>query len=194
MKLRFKHQPYQTDAVHAVADVFAGQPKSEGARYTLDPGRRPELPAGPAGEGVLTADAVDAMEVEAFANTTIALNPHQLLDNLRTVQRRNGLPPSKDLATSPACTAGPNLDIEMETGTGKTYCYIKTCFELYERYGWQRFIVVVPSSPSAKACGSRSSSPPSTSASPMAEPPTPSSTTRKTSRNSKRSPPIRAST
>ena len=64
----------------------------------------------------------------------------KLLDNLRAVQRRNGLKPSDEL-TGP----GVNLSIEMETGTGKTYTYVKTMYELNKRYGWSRFIIAVPS-------------------------------------------------
>ena len=66
-----------------------------------------------------------------------------LLANIRTVQMAQHLPPSGELVRSRA--APVNLDVEMETGTGKTYCYIKTIFELNKRYGWSKFIVVVPS-------------------------------------------------
>ena len=68
------------------------------------------------------------------------LTNRRLLDNLRAVQRRNGLKPSDEL-TGP----GVNLSIEMETGTGKTYTYVKTMYELNKRYGWSKFIIVVPS-------------------------------------------------
>ncbi|MGH3210712.1 MAG: DEAD/DEAH box helicase family protein, partial [Trebonia sp.] len=80
-------------------------------------------------------------------NADIALSPAQLLRNIRGVQRGRGLPESSALARSPAAATPdtPNLDIEMETGTGKTYVYIKTIMELNKRYGWSKFIVVVPS-------------------------------------------------
>jgi type III restriction enzyme len=112
MKLRFKVQQHQTEAVDAVADCFAGQPRAGGV-----------------------------------SNAEIALSPRQLLDNIRGVQRSHSLPVSSALARSPAATVPntPNLDIEMETGTGKTYVYIKTILELNRRYGWSKFIVVVPS-------------------------------------------------
>jgi len=123
MRLRFKVQRYQTEAVDAVADCFDGQPRrhwtSHGAGYG-------------AGYG---------------ANAEIALSPAELLANIRSVQRERGLPLSAGLAQSPAAGAPgtPNLDVEMETGTGKTYVYIKTIMELNKRYGWSKFIVVVPS-------------------------------------------------
>ena len=69
----------------------------------------------------------------------------QLLDNIHGVQRSRNLPLSNELKDSKAAPGAPNLDIEMETGTGKTYVYIKTIMELNKRYGWSKFIVVVPS-------------------------------------------------
>jgi type III restriction enzyme len=84
---------------------------------------------------------------QGVANTEIALSPAELLANIRAVQRERGLPLSAELAHSAAAGAPgtPNLDVEMETGTGKTYVYIKTIMELNKRYGWSKFIVVVPS-------------------------------------------------
>ena len=75
--------------------------------------------------------------------TKLAIPQTQLLENLQGVQRRQNLPISTELEKTTVCDI--NLDIEMETGTGKTYCYIKTMFELNKRYGWSKFIVVVPS-------------------------------------------------
>ena len=133
MKLKFKQQGFQTDAVKAVTDCFAGQPKKRGFAYAIDPGR--------AQKG--REDLLPGMATEGFANARIALPPAQLLENLQGIQRRNNLPSSTELKSTPVC--GINLDIEMETGTGKTYCYIKTMFELNREYGWSKFIVVVPS-------------------------------------------------
>jgi type III restriction enzyme len=117
MRLRFKVQRYQTEAVDAVAGCFAGQPRHD-----------------PAGD-------------TEPRNAEIALSPAQLLENIRAVQHARGLPLSSGLAGSPAADGPdtPNLDVEMETGTGKTYVYIKTIMELHRRYGWSKFIVVVPS-------------------------------------------------
>lgn len=133
MKLKFKQQGYQTAAVKAIVDCFAGQPKSRGFNYAIDPGRAA------AGSTV----ALPGMEGDGFANAKIALPPIQVLENLQSVQRRQNLPVSPELKKTTVCDV--NLDIEMETGTGKTYCYIKTMFELNREYGWSKFIVVVPS-------------------------------------------------
>src|SRR5690554_4275628 len=78
-------------------------------------------------------------------NAEIALTPVQLLGSIQSVQRGRNLPLSPKLVDSKAAPGAPNLDVEMETGTGKTYVYIKTMMELNKRYGWSKFIVVVPS-------------------------------------------------
>ena len=107
--------------------VFAGQPSHDPAAYRRDVGReRLEL---------------DEM---GYRNAEIELDARQLLENIRKVQRENNIPLSDKLVTVGGMGAC-NLDIEMETGTGKTYVYIKTMFELNKRYGWSKFIVVVPS-------------------------------------------------
>lgn len=127
MKLKFKVQPYQTQAVTAVVDCFAEQPMSNGITYRIDPGRKAQT---------------SAFE-EGFKNADLALTELQVLANIKDVQRRQNLPVSDKLVTSAGCRI--NLDIEMETGTGKTYCYIKTIFEMNKRYGWSKFIIMVPS-------------------------------------------------
>ncbi len=128
MKLQFKVQQYQTEAVDAVVDVFAGQPFADGVKYRIDPGKD---------------IAPTLLDDAGLRNSAIAVSMPQLLENVHAVQKPRGLPLSKSLVTSPA--APINLDIEMETGTGKTYVYIKTIMELYKRYGWSKYIVVVPS-------------------------------------------------
>lgn len=133
MKLKFKKQGYQTNAVEAVADCFAGQPKREGLNYRMDPGRA--LDAG--------GQVVTPLESAGFKNADLALTPGQMLENIHAVQRRQNLPLSAALVKTKVCDI--NLDVEMETGTGKTYCYVKSMFELNARYGWSKFIVVVPS-------------------------------------------------
>ncbi|WP_322920648.1 type III restriction-modification system endonuclease [Nocardioides renjunii] len=135
MKFQFKVQQYQTKAVDAVVDVFAGQPKADGISYRIDPGRTPK--SAKADEG-LFADS-------GFRNAEIALSKPQLLANVQEGQRTRNLPISKELKDSKAAPGAPNLDVEMETGTGKTYVYIKTIMELHKRYGWSKFIIVVPS-------------------------------------------------
>ena len=126
MKLKFKVQPYQTNAVESVVDCFAGQVNTAGIKYRIDPGKRQGL-----------------FEENGFKNADLQLTDAQLLANIHAVQRRQNLPLSDKLVSSAGC--GVNLDVEMETGTGKTYCYIKTIFELNKQYGWSKFIVVVPS-------------------------------------------------
>ncbi len=145
MKLKFKTQAYQTAAVQAVVDCFKGQvPQHGGIRYRLDPGTRKAAPANPQGALALEAAPEAATEQEAaFRNADISLSELALLDNIHAVQRAQNLPLSGALVKTKV--AKVNLDIEMETGTGKTYCYIKTIFELNKLYGWSKFIVVVPS-------------------------------------------------
>lgn len=82
-------------------------------------------------------------ELSGFKNSDLAIPSQLVLENIHTVQRRQNLPLSSSLVSTKVCPI--NLDIEMETGTGKTYCYIKTMFELHRQYGWGKFIVVVPS-------------------------------------------------
>ncbi|WP_429154585.1 type III restriction-modification system endonuclease [Aeromonas veronii] len=133
MKLKFKHQPYQAAAVQAVIDVFKGQPPASAAAmsYRIDPGK--------AKKGTDDLFAVGG----GFKNADLILNDTVLLDNIHQVQRVQNLPLSDALVKTKV--ANLNLDIEMETGTGKTYCYIKTMFELNKQYGWSKFIIVVPS-------------------------------------------------
>ena len=150
MKLKFKVQPYQTNAVQSVVDCFAGQPKGEGPNYRIDLG--------------VSDQDVDLDLYEGFRNPDLALEDAQILKNINRVQQRQALPLSESLSHFTALdgngqrkSASPpynkqtlaaskiHLDIEMETGTGKTYCYIKTIFEMHQRYGWSKFIVMVPS-------------------------------------------------
>ena len=127
MKLQFKTQTYQTNAVNAVVDCFAGQPLNAAARYRIDPGNKKELL--PTSEG--------------FKNAAIQISEQKVLANIKEVQKRQNLPISSCLVASGKCEY--NLDVEMETGTGKTYCYIKTIFELNKCYGWSKFVIMTPS-------------------------------------------------
>ena len=132
MKFKFKVQQYQTDAADAVCDVFEGQPNQGAAAYLRDLGRRSRG----------SQSMLDFDDAEGYANAPVALAPERILDNVRAVQRRNQIPESQALFSGMgAC----QLDVEMETGTGKTYVYTKTMLELNRRYGWCKFIVVVPS-------------------------------------------------
>lgn len=133
MKIKFKKQAYQTNAVETVADCFAGQPQNSGIQYRIDPGL----------EDSQRQRTIVFEELAGFKNSDVAIPNTQLLKNIQEVQRRQNLPVSSKLVSNKISPI--NLDIEMETGTGKTYCYIKTMFELNARYGWSKFIVVVPS-------------------------------------------------
>lgn len=130
MKFQFKIQSYQTEAVEDTVNVFRGQPKTDAKRYRLDLGKR--------AKGTLFTED----EETAYRNADIELTQDKILENIREMQVKNQIVPSTTLASGHGAV---NLDIEMETGTGKTYVYIKTMFELNRRYGWSKFIVVVPS-------------------------------------------------
>ncbi|WP_454742270.1 type III restriction-modification system endonuclease [Cupriavidus necator] len=132
MKLKFKTQAYQTAAVQAVVDCFKGQPPAtaEAISYRIDPGK------GKKGVEDLFAEG-------GFKNADLKLPDVTLLENINQVQHQQNLPQSSELVKTKVSKV--NLDIEMETGTGKTYCYIKTIFELNKQYGWSKFIIVVPS-------------------------------------------------
>ena len=130
MKFKFKIQQYQTEAVENTVNVFAGQPAQQGQKgYRIDLGKRAQTIAF---EG----------EDSGYSNGEIVLTNEQILDNIRDIQVAQLIQPSTSLAKGQGRVS---LDIEMETGTGKTYVYIKTMFELNRRYGWCKFIVVVPS-------------------------------------------------
>ena len=130
MKFKFKIQQYQTEAVENTVNVFAGQPAQQGQKgYRIDLGKRAQTIAF---EG----------EDSGYSNGEIVLTNEHILDNIRDIQVAQLIQPSTSLAKGQGRVS---LDIEMETGTGKTYVYIKTMFELNRRYGWCKFIVVVPS-------------------------------------------------
>lgn len=130
MKFKFKIQQYQTDAVENTVAVFQGQPS-----HTLSAYRR-DL-------GTYQNQRITYKEEETgYGNYRLELDKQTILRNIRFVQNLYDITPSETLAKG---VAPVNLDIEMETGTGKTYVYIKTMFELNKQYGWSKFIVVVPS-------------------------------------------------
>jgi type III restriction enzyme len=139
MKLKFKIQPYQSIAVQAVVDCFQGQvPAHGGIRYRFDTGLQqtpPQQPNLPFPE--------ELNDEAAFRNASLNLSDSELLKNIQQIQQQQNLSRSPELVQNKVSKV--NLDIEMETGTGKTYCYIKTIFELNKLYGWSKFIVVVPS-------------------------------------------------
>lgn len=145
MKVRFKIQQYQTDAVDSVVRVFGGQPYLSGVTYVRDLGQREMKPATPPREEQLSMLPAQPQEPEddtGYKNEPVRLTSEELLANIRAIQAENNIHQSERLVRDLGCCS---LDVEMETGTGKTYVYIKTMFELNKRYGWSKFIVVVPS-------------------------------------------------
>lgn len=129
MELKFKHQKFQADAAKAVVDVFAGQPYLTPS-YMMD-----------RGSGTYQQSTTEDLDYTGWSNHKIVpeLNNRLILEHINTIQRANQIKPSEKLE------GRFNLTIEMETGVGKTYTYIKTMYELNKHYGWSKFIVVVPS-------------------------------------------------
>lgn len=138
MKLKFKIQQYQTDAVQNVVKVFNGQPNKGLAEYIVDKGKTYIKENGKLHE----VKAIDFDDHTGYKNGDVVLSRQDLLNNIHQIQAENNIRMSSDLVDKLGCC---QLDIEMETGTGKTYVYIKTMFELNKLYGWTKFIVVVPS-------------------------------------------------
>ena len=143
MKLQFKHQKFQADAAKAVVDVFAGQPYLT-PTYMIDKGTvvKKEKKNGIEITNTYESKIYDTVDdFIGWRNERIVpeLSDKLILEHLQKVQRTNQLKPSDKLE------GRYNLTIEMETGVGKTYTYIKTMYELNKHYGWSKFIVVVPS-------------------------------------------------
>lgn len=139
MKLQFKHQKFQADAAKAVVDVFVGQPYLT-PTYMMDKGVAKDRSGFSGYEYTIGEED----EFTGWSNSKIVpeLNDHVILEHIQKIQRANQIQPSEKLEGR---ANGYNLTIEMETGVGKTYTYIKTMYELNKHYGWSKFIVVVPS-------------------------------------------------
>ena len=138
MKFKFKTQPYQQDAVSNICRVFKGQPYHDMVRYTRDLGIKKK------NDGLTQATFFDAFEEndDGFENAKILLEDVELFQNIKNIQQDNNYKLSETLVGG---LGRCSLDVEMETGTGKTYVYIKSIFELNQRYGWSKYIIVVPS-------------------------------------------------
>ena len=119
MKLKFKSQDFQTQAVNAVVDLFTGQEKTQSTFSVVDERQTSLLP-------------------EMGQGNALYIDQETLTANMHTVQKRNNLPLTPSAKDCQFC-------IEMETGTGKTYVYTKTIFELNRKYGFTKFVIVVPS-------------------------------------------------
>ena len=129
MKFKFKIQQYQTDAVECIARVFDGEPCIDKTLYRRD-------------IGMVDSPMLRLENEEGYSNHELVQSEGNLLENIRQLQLENDIKKSEKLNKNLGLV---NLDIEMETGTGKTYVYIKSMFELNKRYGWSKFVVVVPS-------------------------------------------------
>ncbi len=143
MKLQFDpNQQFQLDAVNAIVDLFDGQPRGE-PDYSIIKGAEVH--------GQLTAEEITELGV----GNRFLLPQDKLLGNVREVQDRNEIENDETDETIEAwklldgqtdkARMCPHFSVEMETGTGKTYVYLRTIFELSQRYGFQKFIIVVPS-------------------------------------------------
>ena len=135
MKFKFTIQPYQTEAVESVAQVFAGQSFASPLSYRRDVPQEAEA-------SLFDTTSGDDFYM-GFANAPVALDAGQMLTNINRIQSRNNINLTQNIVTGGLGVC--SLDVEMETGTGKTYVYIKTMFELNKLYGWTKYIVVVPS-------------------------------------------------
>lgn len=127
LTLKFKNQQFQTDAAKAVTDVFHGQRNQAMVEFTHD-------------MGTVVGETENMFDVVGFRNQPLTVNAEKLLENIREIQIPQQLKPSESVDPTDL-----RLTIEMETGTGKTYTYIKTMFELNKLYSWSKFIIVVPS-------------------------------------------------
>ena len=132
MRIQYKHQKFQADAAKAVVDVFAGQPYLT-PTYMMD-----------RGTGRFQIGMNEERDYTGWSNQRVVpeLSDHLILEHIQKIQRTNQIQPSSKLEGR---SEGFNLTIEMETGVGKTYTYIKTMYELNRAYGWSKFIIVVPS-------------------------------------------------
>ncbi|MBW1897605.1 MAG: DEAD/DEAH box helicase family protein, partial [Deltaproteobacteria bacterium] len=129
MKLKFDaNLEYQLDAIQAVTDLFEGStPAQNGFEISFNPQ-----------DGSLFN--------ELGVNNRLSIDNNQILKNLHVIQERNDVSKSKALIENNENPyTFPNFSVEMETGTGKTYVYLRTLFELNRKYGFKKFIIVVPS-------------------------------------------------
>lgn len=146
MEFIFKELQYQLDAVKAVTDIFKGQPNTKLSQYARDIGKLSN-PQGQQmrlfGEGSdLTLATDDEDYAIGYANNPIQIDDNEALHNIQDVQERENIKRDTNLIKK---LSPLDLDVEMETGTGKTYVYIRTIFELNKLYGFSKFIIMVPS-------------------------------------------------
>ena len=144
MKLQFKEQGFQLHAVKAVVDCFEGQPLKTN-KFTLERSQEIIRKAKLAADGIKDLYESEVLEEIGYRNSPLVISDAQVLKNIQAVQSANDLNESQKIERPTGGKQGYNLTIEMETGTGKTYTYIRTMYELHKHYGWSKFIVIVPS-------------------------------------------------
>lgn len=147
MKLQFKEQDFQLQAVDAVVQSFRGQ-SLQTNRFTLERSKaliKKTKELAVSGFYQTSAFENDILVDIGYRNSAIQITNNQVFENIKSVQRSINLIENQKLDHIPGVNLGINLTIEMETGTGKTYTYIRTMYELHKQYGWSKFIVVVPS-------------------------------------------------
>jgi type III restriction enzyme len=127
MKFQFDHnQDYQLEAIKAVADIFKDQPLAKGD-FQLSVGK---------GEGLFSSQ----IQTEKGFGNRLVIDDGVVFNNVKAIQKEHHI-----TAAYPPDFKGKNFSIEMETGTGKTYVYLRSAFELNAKYGFKKFIIVVPS-------------------------------------------------
>ncbi len=145
MKLQFKEQAFQLHAVKAVVDAFAGQ-TLQTAKFTLERTKEILRKSKNAETGAQNLGFEQEInESIGYRNRPINITESQVLQNIQTVQLQNELIESQSIERPRGEKSGFHLTIEMETGTGKTYTYIRSMYELHKHYGWSKYIIIVPS-------------------------------------------------
>lgn len=141
MRLKFKEQQFQLDAVKSVVDCFKGQGNQK-STFTLEKMDKYK-------DKQIKIDEINNIEEEiGYKNKKVQIKDNAIiLKNISQIQSKNQIKPSSkvELSSGSSNGSGYNLTVEMETGTGKTYTYVRTMYELYKKYGWSKFIIVVPS-------------------------------------------------
>lgn len=143
MKIQFKEQNFQIDAVSAVVQCFEGQTLKTN-HFTLEKTEEIVRKAKEKAAGVSILE-FEVEELIGYRNSAVQITPEQIFENIVAVQREHYLIENQKLDIVKGANIGYNFTIEMETGTGKTYTYIRTMYELNKKYGWSKFIIVVPS-------------------------------------------------
>lgn len=144
MKLQFKEQGFQLQAVKAVVDSFEGQLLKTN-KFTLERSQEIIRKTKLAADGIKDLYESEVLEEIGYRNSPLVITDAQVLKNIQVAQSANDLNESQKIERPAGGKHGYNLTIEMETGTGKTYTYIRTMYELHKHYGWSKFIVIVPS-------------------------------------------------